>query len=420
MNEQPVYTAAEFADEAHYLDTLIWESIVVLPRAKVLICGFGPDGEVVQRAIDSGANVTVIEHRNEEINRFAKLDAKLLRGSTSVIPAKDGTFDLAIAHHYLHEVDPFFHSQVLSELARVGRRVALIEPAPPADPLGRRIALLYSQAKRELGQFEYYQPLEYWKKLLQGVKADVTQHVFAFAKVPPREYLTDTVKLLLDTIEVEDAPREYMAELREIAQRSDAQLLPPPRYVLVGAAAGELLAPSFTPRLPARPPSPAVAVPAAVAPVKPPRRGRPAVPAAVSEAAGYAMPPVEEPQGVTPPDTIEPQKPAATAPAPPTQPAAAPAPAAPTPPAAPPPAAAPPKQPARRPPVPPVPEFGAVPFGAPPGATPAPAPFGMPFATPPGGAPDAPSFGLPGGGAPPANPGWQWEPPEGGDEPPLP
>ena len=252
MNEQPVYTANEFALEARYLDTLIWEAIVVIPGAKVLVCGYGPDGAYVQHAIDGGANVTVIEHRQEEINRFNKLDAKLLRGSTSVIPAKDNSFDLAISYHYLHEIDPFFHSQVLSELGRVARRVAVIEPAPPADPLGKRIALLYSQAKRELGQFEYYQPLEYWKKLLQGVKADVSQHVFAFAKVPPREYLIDTVQLLLDTIEVEEAPREYMNELRAIAQRSDAQLLPPPRYVLVGAAAGDLLVPSFTPRLPSR------------------------------------------------------------------------------------------------------------------------------------------------------------------------
>jgi len=399
VNEQPVYSPDEFAAEARYLETLIWESIVIVPSAKVLVCGYGPDGAYVQHAIDGGADVTVIEHRQEPINRFKKLDAKLLRGSTSVIPAKDNTFDLAIAYHYLHEIDPFFHSQVLSELARVARRVSIIEPAPPGDPLGKRIALLYSQAKRELGQFEYYQPLEYWKKLLQGVKADVSQHVFAFAKVPPREYLTDTVQLLLDTIEVEEAPREYMNELRQIAQRSDAQLLPPPRYVLVGAAAGDLLVPSFTPRLPSRPPLPAPKQPAPAA--KTARRT-----ADVSVQSGYEMPPVEtSPKAITPPDTIEP-KPVPPAPAPP-------------------PAAAPPAPRKSAPAAPPVPDFGAagLPFGAPPPPAPGAAapgsPFGMPFATPPGVAPEAPTFGLPGGGLPPT-PGWEWEPPDGGEEPPLP
>ena len=393
MNEQPVYTEDEFGAESRYLETLIWEAMVVLPKAKVLVCGYGPDGAYVQHAIDAGATVTVIEHRQEPINRFKKLDAKLLRGSTSVIPAKDNSFDLAIAYHYLHEIDPFFHSQVLSELGRVANRVAVVEPAPPADPLGKRIALLYSQAKRELGQFEYYQPLEYWKKLLQGVKADVSQHVFAFAKVPPREYLIDTVQLLLDTIEVEEAPREYMTELRQIAQRSDAQLLPPPRYVLVGAAVGDLLVPSFTPRLQQQrslpPPqrSPAAAQP----------RGRERKPD-VSAEAGYEMPPIEAaPKAITPPETIEP----------------VPAPAAPQP------APAPKPQPPPRPVTPPVPSFG---FGTPPPptpGTPAPtgAPFGMPFATPPGTPPEPPAFGIP-GGAPPANPGWEWEPPEASEEPP--
>jgi hypothetical protein len=394
VNEQPVYTADEFATEAHYLDTLVWEAIVVLPKAKVLMCGYGPDGTYVQHAIDSGANVTVIEHRQEPINQFNKLDAKLLRGSTSVIPAKDNSFDLAIAYHYLHEIDPFFHTQVLSELARVANRVAVVEPAPPGDPLGKRIALLYSQAKRELGQFEYYQPLEYWKKLLQGVKADVSQHVFAFAKVPPRHYLIDTVQLLLDTIEVEEAPREYMNELRQIAQRSDAQLLPPPRYVLVGAAVGDLLVPSFTPRLPQRPSLP----PPQSEPAPAQTRRRRGKDADVSADAGYEMPPVDAaPKMITPPDTIQP------APAP----------------AAAPPQPAPQPKPQPRPVVPPVPSFG---FGTPPPpapGTPAPggSPFGMPFATPPGAAPEPPAFGIP-GGAPPANPGWEWEPPEASEEPP--
>jgi Methyltransferase domain len=391
VNEHPVYTADEFAAESRYIDVLIWEAMVVLPNAKVLVCGYGPDGSYVQHAIDSGANVTVIEHRQEPINRFKKLDAKLLRGSTSVIPAKDNSFDLAISYHYLHEIDPFFHTQVLSELARVANRVAVVEPAPPGDPLGKRIALLYSQAKRELGQFEYYQPLEYWKKLLQGVKADVSQHVFAFAKVPPREYLVDTVQLLLDTIEVEEAPREYMAELRQIAQRSDAQLLPPPRYVLVGAAVGDLLVPSFTPRLPQRPSLP----PARPEPAPAAQRRRERTPE-VSADAGYEMPPVDAaPKAITPPDTIEPA---------PAAPATAPQPA---------------PKPPPRPVAPPVPSFG---FGAPPPPAPgAPAPggspFGMPFATPPGAPPEPPVFGIP-GGAPPANPGWEWEPPEASEEPP--
>ena len=383
MNEQTVYTIDEFERESRHLDTLIWEAIAIEPKARVLICGYGSDGKIVERALEQGARVSVIEHRNDVINAFSHLGATLVRGSTSVIPAKDNAYDLAISFHYLHEVDPFFHAQVLSELSRVAKRVAIVEPAPPADPLGKRIALLYSQAKRELGLFEYYQPLEYWKKLLQSVKADISQHVFAFAKVPPREYLQDTVELLLDTIEIEEAPREYMDELRSLAHRSETQLLPPPRYVLVGAALGDLPVPKFSARvaaLKARPVTPpAVKAEPAPAPVAVPE---PEV-REITADAGYEFPPVQAPAAATPAATpLQPtvngsaeifsfkQAPAAT----------------------PPPAFTP-----------------GLPFGAPPPPDPATSenasPFGAPFAVPGFESP----FGSGEAGAPSS---WAWEPPE--------
>ncbi|MHB8146947.1 MAG: class I SAM-dependent methyltransferase [Vulcanimicrobiaceae bacterium] len=379
--DAPVYSADEFQRESEYLETLLWEAIAVQPGSKVLFCGYGPEGRHVERAVREGAKVTVIEHRNEQINAFANLGATLLRGSTSVIPARDASFDLAISFHYLHEIDPFFHAQVLFELSRVAKRVALIEPAPPADPLGKRIALLYSQAKRELGQFEYYQPLEYWKKLLQSVKADVSQHVFAFAKVPPREYLLDTIELLIDTIEVEEAPRPYIDDLRQIAKRSDAQLLPPPRYVLVGAAAGELIPPSFTQRTV----SPIVARPSAMPPAAATvANAQPATAPLISPETGYEFPPIDPPLE-RPTATFVPQ----------------PEPTAFT----------------------DDPGFGAgepapgfspgLPFGAPvpPDAAsvppPQPYPFGGPFAT----QGDATAFGVPPEGVPPDS-SWEWEPPE--------
>ncbi len=248
MNDTPRYSADEFERESRYIENLIWDALVIEPGQRVLFCGYGEDARWVRRALEAGADVTVIEHREQLFRKFEDAGAKLLRGSTSVIPAKADTFESAIAFHYLHEQDPFFHAQIVSELARVAKRVAIVEPGPPADQIGKRIARLYSQAKRELGQFEYYQPLEYWRKLLQAVKANVSQHVFAFAKVPPREYLRDTIALLLDTMAVEDAPRGDLDELRALARRSDSMILPPARYVITGAAVGDLPQPIFTPR----------------------------------------------------------------------------------------------------------------------------------------------------------------------------
>lgn len=401
-----IYTADEFAAESQYLETIVGEAMALEPGMKVLFCGFGPDGNQVRRAIGQGAAVTVIEHRDQAISQFANLGAKLLRGSTSVIPAKENTFDVAVAFHYLHEVDPFFHAQIMSELARVAHRIVLVEPAPPGDPLGKRIATLYSQAKRELGQFEYYQPIEYWKKLLQAVKADVSQQVFAFSKVPPREYLVDTIELLLDTITVQEAPKAYIDELREIAHRPEAQLLPPPRYVLVGASIGELPVPKFS----ARKPLPEKKPPATAAKPAPPKPAPVEAPAqrAVSTDEGYEFPPVEP---VPVPAPAAPQATAPQTPQPPTP--------TPTPAPAPAPAATPKKEGAfgfgRLPTEPPPAFVPGLPFGAPSppdtstATPPANAPFGGPFAVPP---PE--SFGAPPAGVPPSS-SWEWEPPEGAD-----
>jgi len=397
MTASMSYTADEFGRESQHLETLTWEALCIERGASILFAGYGPEAHWVKRAIAAGANVDVIEHREAQIKRFGDLPAKLVRGSTSVIPAKENAYDVAVSIHYLHETDPFFHAQIVSELARVARRVAIVEPSPPTDPLGKRIALLYSQAKRELGQFEYYQPMEYWKKLLQAVKADVSQHVFAFSKVPPREYLADTIALLLDTMEVEEVPAQYLDELRAIAKRPGSMLLPQARYVLVGATIGELPEPSFsrrgaTPRASAASGAP---MPEAAAPTSAHAK-TPAAPPTVYEKpvtrdAGYEFPPVDAPdQPVAPP-------------APPAFGAS--------------PAAAP---PAATPPAPPGPDFG-IPMEPPPGFVPG-LPFGAP--TPPDVAPLTEQPAPPPFGAPFAMPemeqppgAWQWEPPDPGEEP---
>ena len=399
-----VYSVQEFEAEARYIEALIWDALAVREGERVLICGYGDEARAVRAALERGATVTVIESRDLAIAEYANIGATLLRGSTSVIPARDESFDIGIAYHYLHEVDPLFHSQILGELARVAGRVAIVEPAPPSDPLGKRIASLYAQAKRTAGLFERYQNIDHWKRLLQGVEAELAQHTFAFAKVPPPQYLKDTVALLLDTMKAEATPADIIEELRAIARRSDAQILPPVRNVLVGAAVGDLPAPLFTARPPLLEQSLAAAA-ASKASSERATRQRIDVNVAQNEVSpenGYEFPPLPPPPAHAEPVTIRP-------------PGVPPGFAAPAPTFVPPPAFVPP------PTFVPPPNFAPPPgtgFGPPdaftPGGTPQPAfgaPFPPPFAMPPQpGAPGAPGAGV----------GWQWEPPDSGtSEPPV-
>lgn len=400
------YSPLEFEHESKRIEALTFDTLALSAGESVVFCGFSGNIGYVRRALDIGCKVAVIEAREAIIRENADLGVRTIRGSTSVIPARDLAFDAAIAAGYLHEVDPSFHAQILTELARVARRVAVIELAPPSDPLGRRIAALYSRAKREFGSFEHYQGVDYWKKLLAMVKPDVAQSIFQFGKLPPIEYLIDTVDLLLDTIEAEEAPEEDVEELRRIAKRSNAMLLPQARLVLIGAAMGEIPKPTYSEAAIAPAPTTTVetvrstpTTPAITAP-----QPAPSLAPAAAAATPAAAPTVITSETIAAPTAPQPAAPPVTA---------APAPA---------------PQPVAQPAVPPAfaaPELVLNPFGLPdtqqtapanprfaPPAPPAAAaaehpPFGAPFPVPP--APDVSPFGTSPGAA---VPGWTWEPPE--------
>jgi hypothetical protein len=370
---------SDFQRESYRIDQQIWDALGLRAGERALFLGLANDGAWATRAVEIGAEVTVLASTDAQLERIERLGAIPMRGSATMIGAPENAYDAAIAMHYLHEIDPGFHARVVSELARVARRVAIVEPSPPADPLGKRIAALYGRAKRENGQFESYQPIEYWRKLVSIVKADVWQNLFTFTRVPPKHQVSETVSLILDAMAIEEMPQAYLEELRTLAARPDAQLLPLSRIVLVGTAAGVPLAQGggtpFRPNVSLAPPPPRPReTPAARLPAPPP----PPPPAPASPAAPGFAPPGDFGFGFAAPD--------------------------------PPAALRPPQAPPAQPPPPPAPPKGA----PPPPPQPA-APFGAPFALP-----EEPAEEPPFGGAqqPSAGFGWSWEPPEDEGPPP--
>jgi hypothetical protein len=228
--------ASEFKRETHRIEQMIWDAMALQAGESVLFCGFSNNVDWIKRAIAIGVDVSVVANESTGIAQLDDVAVTVLRGSSSMLPARDASYDASVAFHYLHEVDPFFHANIVSELGRVAKRTIIVEPAPPRDPLGQRIAMLYSRAKREFGQFENYHPIDYWRKLLSIVKSNVSYQTFTFTRTPPREAMRETVALVIDMMAAEETPEPYLAELRALAKRPDAQLLPQARYVVVGTA----------------------------------------------------------------------------------------------------------------------------------------------------------------------------------------
>ncbi len=365
---------SDFQRESYRIDEQIWASLALRTGERALFLGVANEGAWIARAVEIGVDVTVVVTSDAAITLIEKLGATAMRGSATMIPSTANAYDVAIAMHFLHEIDPGFHAQVVGELARVAQRVAIVEPSPPADALGKRIAALYARAKRDSGQFEGYQPIEYWRKLLAVVKADVYQNLVTFTRVPPKEAVTETVSLILDAMAIEEMPKEYLDELRGLAAHRDAQLLPLSRIVLVGTSAGVPL-----------PQGSGAAFRPNVTPAPPPQAAQPAP---VAFAATPPLPALADPFTPTAPQPLG----FGFAPDPPPLPSGLPTP------------------PGPRDTAPP-PGFSAGPAPAPPAAG---APFGAPFALPEDPDGEAP-FG--GGTEPRAGFGWAWEPPEAEREP---
>jgi hypothetical protein len=238
---QTATLAREFERESFRIDQLIWDAMALRAGESALFCGVSNSAGWIKRAVAVGVDVSVIVDDPNVLGDLSGVPIKLVRGSTSMLPARDASFDATIAFHYLHEVDPFFHASIVSELGRVGKRCVIVEPAPPSDALGFRIASLYSRAKRELGQFENYHHIDYWRKLVAIVKSDVSYQTFAFMRTPPREAIRETIALIIDTMAAEETPEAYLDELRALAAGPQGQLLPQARCVVIGTASGKPL-----------------------------------------------------------------------------------------------------------------------------------------------------------------------------------
>ena len=229
----------EFERESYRIDQAIWDAMALMAGDSVLFCGYANCQAWVGRAREIGVDVTVLETDDRRIAALEAQGIPVLRASSTNLPNRDASFDAVIAFHYLHEIDPTFHMQAIFELGRVGKRLIVVEPGPPTDPLGQRIAELYSRAKFEAGAFEEYQPIEYWRKLVAIVKTEVNLERFVFARIAPRFLIEESIDLVIDAMAVADLPQDYISELRSLAASDRSLLAPPARYVLVGTESSE-------------------------------------------------------------------------------------------------------------------------------------------------------------------------------------
>jgi len=222
----------DFSAEVERIDEMLWEALALEPKSRVLFCGFSQSKTIIERAVANGVRVSLMTTDEREVREARQLGVEVLRGSLLGIPARTEGFYLVVAYHVLHETDPTLHRHIIGEFGRVARRIAIVEPGPPSDLLGSRIASLYARAKRSRGQFEQYQSISYWRELLGRVRSHVVPHEIRFSSIPPKRYLRDGIQLLISSMRVAGAAESDLRDLQGLAENATTQLVPQPRYVL--------------------------------------------------------------------------------------------------------------------------------------------------------------------------------------------
>jgi len=164
----------EFQRESRRIDQLIWDTMSLVDGERILFCGSGNDAAWVRRAIEIGVSVTVIRVQRGATRTARGVDVKVLRGSTTMIPARKRQLRCG-GGLSLPPRDSIrtFHALTVSELARVGRRNRSWSAGTALGSLREADrGASTRRAKYEAGAFEEYQPMEYWRKLLGIVKGD--------------------------------------------------------------------------------------------------------------------------------------------------------------------------------------------------------------------------------------------------------
>src|ERR1700737_3813592 len=106
---------SEFQTESYRIDQQIWDAIALGSGERALFLGQANDGAWIRRAVEIGVEVSVVASDDATIAGIERFGATAIRGSATMIPARENAYDVAVAMHYLHEIDPGFHSQIVSE-----------------------------------------------------------------------------------------------------------------------------------------------------------------------------------------------------------------------------------------------------------------------------------------------------------------
>jgi len=190
----------------------IWSSTSI---KGLTVIDFGT-GESTKKLIDLGAKVITVDRDAEKFKKYGNLGIQLIKCEITNLPFNNKIADLAVFYFTLHEIDPLLHKEAISNACKVSSKIMVVEPYPKGCPAYQRYAELWRRAMHSVGRFEDYQPISYWKELIEscGFEIVVLKRIRQNRDIP-LGVLEETVHCIIDEWRKLSVESKYVNEMSE-------------------------------------------------------------------------------------------------------------------------------------------------------------------------------------------------------------
>ena len=193
----------------------IWSSTGI---KGLTVIDFGT-GESTKKLIDLEAKVIAVDRDAEKFKKYGNMDVRLIKCEITNLPFNNKIADLAVFYFTLHEIDPLLHKKVISNAYKVSSKIMVVEPYPKGCSAYKRYAELWGRAMHSIGRFEDYQPISYWKELIEscGFEIAVLKRIRQNRDIP-LDVLEETVHNTMKEWRKLSVASKYVNEMSEFLE----------------------------------------------------------------------------------------------------------------------------------------------------------------------------------------------------------
>ncbi len=199
---------------------IIWRELDVSAGQRALDIGVGSKASSSSKMLEKKLGVVGVDIDPECRAQSEELGFPICICDACSLPFQDESFDFSIAFFTLHEIAPDKHKDVVSEMKRVARKVAIIEPLPNTHEIGKIYDQIWQKAMDSVGKFEIYQPINYWVSLLSTLNPRrISKYQIEFSKMVGKANAENFCEQSIEHFKKLGINRKFTNEIKELIEK---------------------------------------------------------------------------------------------------------------------------------------------------------------------------------------------------------